>query len=145
MTGTFDARIVRKNDSEKGLFITLEITGDDYYGAVSQFRPGTLLKLQYEELDGDTGAPKEQASAGAASKVSAPLATAAQQGGEGTAALNTPAPGAGKPDGGDVDQTDSASPTEKPRQPVDDSLSAKPHRKFSELRTAAVTAMRDTV
>lgn len=57
--GEFEAKVIRKTDSAKGLFITLEITGDDYYGAVSQFRPGTLLRLKYEELDSNTGAPKE--------------------------------------------------------------------------------------
>src|SRR5690348_10626641 len=86
MTGTFDARIVRKNESAKGLFITLEIEGTDYYhNGVSEFRPGTLLKLQYEELDGDTGAQKEQTFQRHHRAVAQ---TAAQQGGEETAALS---------------------------------------------------------
>lgn len=82
----FDARIVRKNESAKGLFITLEIAGDDYYGGVSEFRPGSLLRIRYEELDSETG---EQASSGdgeSQPRDHSPGKSAAPQGGEETAA-----------------------------------------------------------
>lgn len=81
----FDARIVRKNESKNGLFLTIEITGEDYYGSVSEFRPGDLFRFGCTELDANTGEMKEQLSGADAPPTSSPAA-APQSGGSVTAA-----------------------------------------------------------
>lgn len=60
---------------------------------------------------------------------------------------DTPAPGTEQSEGGDVDQTDSATHMEKPRQPVDVDSTARPanhkeRKRFSELPLSQQAGMR---
>lgn len=48
--GIFHARLTSKRESKSGIFLTIQLTPDDFSPALAQLRAGSLLKMGWQEL-----------------------------------------------------------------------------------------------